>query len=659
MFGPTFLHTPSPTWASAEKPGKYPESAGADNSRRKPAKNKDSDRIVRFIHCKCIKSAILWKDAGSEGCRWPEFGTMVQRMNISRVLAGVVVFAVAVLVPFAVLRAEGCDTSCGDPDECERKIAQCQDEWNRMEQAKAPHVSALTKMESDIAAFQRRIQTIEGDLTVKAAAIAEAEEDLAGVLALVSRRIAALYRRTQTYNPLLPFLTSTNVGEVLRLFTYQSVVIDEEKKVISQTAVTIRDLETRKTELEKERVTLASLKTDLDRRTESVRKLVGEATAYQNTLSSAIAALSAKQQQFLAAKLSGLNLPSSLGAGPLYCTDDRKLDPGFSPAFAFFTFGIPHRVGMNQYGAHGRGQAGQNYEQILMAYFANSSIETVDTGTRIRVQGYGEMSIEDYMLGIYEMPNSFHIEALKAQAIAARSYALSYTNMGEKEICTTQACQVYKGGNKGGAWETAVRDTAGKVLKSGGQVVTAWYASTAGGYLFQNNDVWGGSHRSWTKRMRDTNGDVGSFDDLRNKSYDKDSPCLYAAQGFRNEYGKSAWLKSEEVADIANVILLVKRDSGTKEHMYQPDKPNPAGTDTWDRDRVKSELKSRGGTPFSSVSGVSVSGVDWGLGRTTGITITGDAGSVTFDGSEFKDFFNLRAPANIQIVGPLFNAERR
>jgi len=580
-------------------------------------------------------------------------------MKPFRFLVVAALVIVGFFTPLDKLVAQSCDTLCGDPDECQRKITKCQQEWDMMEKAKAPHVTALNKMEADIAAFQNRIKGIEADLVKKASAIALAEDELSEVLALVSRRVAALYRRTQTYNPLLPFLTGTNVGSVLRAFTYQHVVIDEDKKVIAQAAVLIRDLMDRKTELEKERATLGSLKEDLDRRAVSVRKLVGDASAYQSKLSGIIASLSAKQQSFLAAKLSGLNLPSSLGAGPLYCTDDRKLDPGFNPAFAFFTFGIPHRVGMNQYGAHGRGQAGQNYEQILQAYYANSNLESVDTGTRIRVQGYGEMSIEEYMLGIYEMPNSFHVEALKAQAVAARSYALAYTGMGQKEICTTQACQVYKGGNKGGAWEQAVRDTAGKVLRSNGEVISAWYASTAGGYLFTNADVWGGSQKSWTKRMRDTNGDVGSFDDVRNKSYDKDSPCLYAAQGWRNEYGKSAWLKSEEVADIANVILLVKKDSGTKEHLYQTDKPNPAGTDTWSRDKVKQELKNRSVTPFNSVSGVSVSGVDWGIGRTTGVTVSGDAGSVSFDGAEFKDFFNLRAPANIQIVGPLYNAERK
>ena len=53
------------------------------------------------------------------------------------------------------------------------------------------------------------------------------------------------------------------------------------------------------------------------------------------------------------------------------------------------------------------------------------------------------MSLEKYLLGIYEMPESWPMEALKAQVIAARSYALAYTNNGSGEICATESCQVY------------------------------------------------------------------------------------------------------------------------------------------------------------------------------------------------------------------------
>ena len=567
-------------------------------------------------------------------------------------------FAYLLMGLFAHTLAQSCDPSCGNAIECKDKIAKCQEAWDQMEVAKKPHVETLRKMEADIAVFQSRIKTIEADVGKKAAAIAQGEHELGGLLVLAGRRARQMYIRSSLASPLVTFFASSSIGSVFRTLAYQSAVVNEDKKTITQIAVSVKDLEDRKKMLEVERSSLAYLKEETDKRAASVRKLVGEASAYQSKLTNIIGALTTKQQQFISQKLAGLGLPTSLGAGPLYCTDDRKIDPGFRSAYAFFTFGIPHRVGMNQYGALGRAQAGQGYQDILRAYFDNISFERKDPNMKIKVQGYGEKTLEEYALRIYEMPESWPVEALKAQAVAARSYAYAYTNGGAGEICTTQACQVFKPDPKGGNWEKAVKETEGQVMVSGGEVVKAWYSSTDGGYTFTSGDVWG-SNRSYTKRLRDTNGDVGSFSDLMSKAYDRDSPCFYAAQGFRGEYGKSAWLKEEEVTDIVNVILLARKDSGTKEHLYQPDKPNPAGTDSWSREKVRQELSSRGVTAFTSISDIRASGVDWGAGRVTQVTATGNAGTASFDGAEFKDFFNLRAPANIQIVGPLFNVERK
>jgi hypothetical protein len=255
------------------------------------------------------------------------------------------------------------------------------------------------------------------------------------------------------------------------------------------------------------------------------------------------------------------------------------------------------------------------------------------------------------LLGIYEVPASWPIEALKAQVIAARSYALAYTNNGSKEICTTQSCQVYKGGNKGGQWEQAVKATEGEVLVQNGQVITAWFASTAGGYTYTSSDV-GWKSTDWTKRTRDTSGDINSFDDLFSKAYDKDSPCFYSAQGYRKEYNKSAWLKPNEVADIVNAILLSQKDNSINSHLAPPDQGG------WSIDRVKEELKNRGTSPYNTINSISVSW-DKSLGQTTQVNISGDVGSVSFDGATFKTYFNSRAPANIAIVGSLYNVERR
>jgi peptidoglycan hydrolase-like amidase len=192
-------------------------------------------------------------------------------------------------------------------------------------------------------------------------------------------------------------------------------------------------------------------------------------------------------------------------------------------------------------------------------------------------------------------------------------------------------------------------------MTQGGNPIKAWFSSTHGGYVFSSSDV-GWSGTSWTKEARDTSGDVNSFSDLKNNAYDKDSPWFYCDWGSRADYNKTAWMKSDEVADIINVILLMQNDSGVKDHLYQTDKSNPAGTDTWDAGRVKQEL-SKYRTAYNSISDISVS-ADFGSGRTTTVHVSGDAGSVDISGSDFKNYFNLRAPANINIVGPLYNVER-
>jgi peptidoglycan hydrolase-like amidase len=196
-------------------------------------------------------------------------------------------------------------------------------------------------------------------------------------------------------------------------------------------------------------------------------------------------------------------------------------------------------------------------------------------------------------------------------------------------------------------------------MVQGGNPIKAWFSSTHGGIVLSSGEI-GWNSTSWTKHGSDTREGVSGLSELKdsNKAYDKESPWFYCDWGARSEYNKTAWLKADEIADIINIILLVRKDSSTTENLYQVDKPNPAGKETWGFDRVKQELRSRGETPFNSINEISIS-ADVGGGRTTGVTATGDAGSRSFDGNEFKNFFNLRAPANIQIVGPLYNVERK
>ncbi|OGH19199.1 MAG: hypothetical protein A3F31_01755 [Candidatus Levybacteria bacterium RIFCSPHIGHO2_12_FULL_38_12] len=529
--------------------------------------------------------------------------------------------------------------------------------------ATRPLESELSRLQNQITGIKGRVSAIEQDIFVKRRNIEEGYTSLDKQTAILERAIRDFYIKSYYSSPFLIFISASSASEITRLLTYQKKATEQDKAIITNIALTIADLETKKKNLELEQTRLTAFKKNLDEQSDKLDKVVTGAKAYQANLSSQIAQLSAQQQQLISQRQSGLNIPRSAGTGAPACIDDRTIDPGFSPRIAFFTYGVPNRVGMNQYGAFGRARTGQDYSTILHAYYNFDEVKDVDANIQIRVDGHGTYSLEDYVKRIYEVPNSWGdnggMEALKAQAIAARSYALAYTNNGSGSICDSQNCQVFQDGEKGGNWNSAVEATRGKAMTQGDQVIKAWFSSTHGGYIFSSSEI-GWNSTSWTKHAIDTpSGGAGGFGELQNNAYDKDSPWFYCDWGARGQYNKTAWLKSEEIADIANVILFARADSSTKDHFYQTDRPHPYGGEVWNADRVQSELKNRGITPFTSASDVSISDVDFSGGRTNRVTISGNGKTESFSGSEFKDWFNLRAPANIQIVGPLYNVEKR
>lgn len=120
------------------------------------------------------------------------------------------------------------------------------------------------------------------------------------------------------------------------------------------------------------------------------------------------------------------------------------------------------------------------------------TFEIVPSGGGVAV--INELGFEEYLYGISEVPVSWPAEAQRAQAIAARTYALHELsrplNTAARaigaDICATDACQVYAGLAKeqregAAAWTDAVRSTAGQVLLYNDKPVLAKYSSSSGG----------------------------------------------------------------------------------------------------------------------------------------------------------------------------------
>jgi SpoIID/LytB domain protein len=221
------------------------------------------------------------------------------------------------------------------------------------------------------------------------------------------------------------------------------------------------------------------------------------------------------------------------------------------------------------------------------------------------------IAVDRYLIGVVplEMPSSWPTQALKAQAIAARSYALYHVHptTGLFDVYDDTRSQVYRGKRaETSATNLAVSGTAGAVMLSGTSLVNALFHSADGGWTENNENVFVSSSGSIV---------AGAVSYLRGSSdrapdgtsFDKASP--YAT-----------WKTATYAAEALSAILAT-------------DPRTNVGTLTG------LDLSKRG------VSG-----------RLVKVTMTGDLGTKTVSGEVFRTVFNLGKPATDPVLrGTLFD----
>lgn len=107
----------------------------------------------------------------------------------------------------------------------------------------------------------------------------------------------------------------------------------------------------------------------------------------------------------------------------------------------------------------------------------------------IFVRPINSLPLEDYLKGVvpFEMPASWELEALKAQAIAARTYAARFMN---KVIDDSVKYQVYNGYQWSAKSTRAVEETRGQVIQQNGTLIEALYSSSNGGMTEASGSLW-------------------------------------------------------------------------------------------------------------------------------------------------------------------------
>ena len=193
------------------------------------------------------------------------------------------------------------------------------------------------------------------------------------------------------------------------------------------------------------------------------------------------------------------------------------------------------------------------------------------------------VDLEEYLYGVVpsEMPQSYEMDALKAQAVAARTYAMTKLNAHPGtgyQLCDTIACQVYKGlSNEAARTTEAIDATAGEIACYNGAPIEAVFCASMGGYTENTENVW--------------NAPI---------------PYLRAVPEF-GEYGNSAWTRTITLDQltaaaqakganigIATDIVITKLSSGGRVQELQI--VGTGGTKTLTKEAIRSFFSPTGGS---------------------------------------------------------------
>src|SRR3989344_4146060 len=216
---------------------------------------------------------------------------------------------------------------------------------------------ATTPLESEVRALEGQITLIGAKLAQIQKDLTKSEDDLIYQKKVLAATVRKFYINSFLNIPLLTIFASHDAAETLKILTFQQNSSKADRDII-------RSISQKVAKLASDKKRLASAQAQLDKQRQFLKGEIASAKSFQSQLEGKIAVLTARQQEILAEK-SG-TFQTTVGDVPH--SDDPNAspsyNPGFSPAFAAFSFGAPHFKGMSQYGAFGRAKQGQNYEQI-------------------------------------------------------------------------------------------------------------------------------------------------------------------------------------------------------------------------------------------------------------------------------------------------------
>src|SRR3990170_5046603 len=391
-----------------------------------------------------------------------------------------ILLAFAVSIGFIIADIDDdIDKVTGDLAKQQKQLADLEKRQQQLAKDIASASLSLSQVSDQLDDAEKELSAIEKDLDAK-------EDELAGWEADRDALVRELYKQNRVSSIEIIFSADDLEGSAHQ-FQYYNESLRSLSERIAKLAGQVTIFKSNRAAAKKLRDELATLRSQYQASLYSSQSQLSSTSSQLSSVKSSIKNLTAKQEQLILEKFAASGGSETIGeSAPV----SKPLPPApFSPSWMVGTYGYPHRIGMSQYGAKGRAIKGQSYQTILKAYYGLSATKATNIPSKITVNGCNEYNqcwknvkydFETYVKHIYEMPSSWPAGALKAQAVAARTYALRYALQG-KAICPSQSCQVIKKEINAASWQNAVNATKGKTV-GGNNPLPTFYHSTAGGY---------------------------------------------------------------------------------------------------------------------------------------------------------------------------------
>ncbi|UCZ52983.1 SpoIID/LytB domain-containing protein [Bacillus shivajii] len=246
-------------------------------------------------------------------------------------------------------------------------------------------------------------------------------------------------------------------------------------------------------------------------------------------------------------------------------------------------------------------------------YRGFAEVEFNSAGTLVAIN---ELPLEEYLYGVvpHELPPVPYgeLEAQKTQAVAARTYALS--NLGKRssdgyDLLPTTSDQVYGGyGAEHPISNSAVDETRGVVATYDGELITAVYHSTSGGFTANNEDVWNTEAVPYLRGAPDANRG-NAFDNVPTLEVFKNSGNAKSLRGMNEGAYESDWSRyhrwtfewtmeemteslsarfNTDVGKVYEINVLERSDSG---RVYEIEFVTENGTFSESKDQIRWALQ--------------------------------------------------------------------